>query len=74
MPRPSDDAEPDPLVVDALIQRFPVPGATQADRRAAALLLLSRGCSTEDIGIRLRVQPDTVNKWAERYRRKGGEK
>lgn len=67
----AEDKEPDPLTVDALVQRYPVPGATNADRRAAALLLLGKGWTTEDIGTVLRVSPDTVNKWAERKRKAG---
>ena len=66
----SVETEPDPVVVDALVQRFPVPGASPADRRAAGLILLARGWSTEDIGVLLRVQRDTVNKWVEREREK----
>lgn len=43
----------DPMVVDALVQRFPVPGAAPADRCAAAKALAAMGYSYEQIGVRL---------------------
>ena len=64
------EPEPDPYIVDALVQRYPVPGASPADRKAAAQILRDRGRTNDEIGIILRVQTGTVNKWNERSRRK----
>ncbi len=63
-----DDNEPDPLIVDALVQRYPVPGARPAERKAAALILYGRGWQTEKIGVLLREKPATIQKWLERGR------
>jgi len=60
---------PDPLTVDALVQSFPMPGATGGERRAAAIIMLDRGWSAERISLVLRVPRETVNKWGERDRK-----
>lgn len=52
----------DPLVVDALVQRFPVPAAAPADRCAAAKQLHERGYSSEQIGSWLGCDPRQVTR------------
>jgi hypothetical protein len=53
----------DPLVADALVQRFPVPGASTADRAAAAKKLRDRGFEIEYIAMILGVNKRTVQRY-----------
>lgn len=56
----------DPLVVDALVQRFPVPGASVADRTAAAIRMHDRGWALDDIAAILRVSKSNLKKMLDR--------
>lgn len=53
----------DPLTVDALVQRFPVAGATPADRAQAAKILADRGWDNGQIAMLLRSTERHVGHW-----------
>lgn len=56
----------DPLNVDALVQRYPLPGASNADKAAAAQHFHRRGYETDWIATVLRAKRNTVDKWLHR--------
>ena len=53
----------DPLVADALVQRYPVPGASTADKAAAAKKLWDRGLQAEQIAVHLKVSSRQVTRF-----------
>lgn len=58
----------DDLVVEHLTAGQPTPGATPAERRAAAVILTRRGLSAAVIADRLRCTPRTVIRYRARER------
>ena len=53
----------DPFIVDALVQRFPVAGATIADKIRAAQVMHSNGRPIEFISMVLRVHEERTRHW-----------
>jgi len=53
----------DPLTVDALVQRYPVRGATSADKAKAAKLLSDRGVDDKEIADLLGTSERNVGRW-----------
>jgi hypothetical protein len=64
----SDEFNPnfhyDPLTVDALVQRYPVRGATTADKAQATKVLSDRGVDHRDIAMLLSTSERNVLRWA----------
>jgi hypothetical protein len=52
----------DPLIADALIQRYRVPGATREDYIGAVHILIARGWSVGEIADRLGLSDRTVQR------------
>ena len=63
-------SEIDPFIVDSLVQRYPVKGATPAEKREAAAILAEHGRSNEEIAIILRVDNQTARHWGEINRKR----
>jgi hypothetical protein len=57
----------DPLTVDALVQRYPVRGATTADKAQAAKLLSDRGVDDGDIAMMLGSSERNVGRWINEF-------
>ena len=72
-----DDPEYDPFVVQSLVMRYPVAGASRRELEAAAVILHDRGFSKEEAAAILRTDLRLVdnavglrNKRARRHRRR----
>jgi transposase-like protein len=57
----------DPLTVDALVQRYPVRGATTADKAKAAQLFSDRGVDDRDIAVLLGTSERNVGRWVNEF-------
>jgi hypothetical protein len=53
--RPAEERFYDEFVVESIVARFPVPGASSADRAAAVQELIRRGLGPEEIGNRMHI-------------------
>ena len=62
--------ECDPLVVDALVQRYPVIGANTSEKKQAARMLAARGNAPEYIALILREDRKRVSRWLDGRGRK----